>query len=196
MGGMSDSMLPLGFLFFGIMVFGFLRKKAGNVVARSQYPALAERLGLVHKPSPYRNGIGRLEGVFDGYSVSVDPDDQRRIFVRFANSPRVELHSYVHNKRPSAGQKNFRPPSGTLASQFKTAQASPELIEAFSEDEALPALIKPLKFIRELKTVSVTASGVMAVFDYGNPPFIPTGIVEDVLPRLTSLASVFEPRSM
>lgn len=189
-------MVPLGFLFFGIMVFGFLRKKAGNVVARNQYPALAKRLGLVHKPSPYRNGIGRIEGVYDGYAVTVDPDDQRRIFVRFATAPRVELHSYAHNKRPSAGLKNFRPPSGVLASQFKTAQASPELIEALSDDEKLPGLIRPLKFIRELKTVSVTASGVVAVFDYGNPPFIPTGIVEDILPRLTALASVFEPRSM
>lgn len=191
-----DGALPFGgFLFFGIMVFGFLRKKAGNVVARSQYPGLAEKLGLSHTPSSYKKGVGRLDGHFDGFDVSVDPDDQRRIFVRFQHSPDVSLHSYAHNKRPSAGQQSFRPPAGILSSQFKTAQASPDLIEVFTTDSALPSLLRPLKFIRELKTVSVTSSGVVAVFDYGNPPFIPAGIIEDVLPRLTSLAAVFEERS-
>jgi hypothetical protein len=183
----------MGMLFFGIMVLGFMRRQAGNVVARGLYPGLAKKLGLSYEPSEYKKGVGRLTGDYGGYRVTVDPDDQRRIFVRFAAAPAVELHSYAHNKRSSPGQRSFRPASRILSQQFKTAHASAPLIEAFNDDKALPALLKPIKFIRELKTLSVTSGGVTAIFEYGNPPYIPAGIVEDLLPRLVGLARIFEP---
>ncbi len=183
----------MGFLFFGIMVFGVMRRKAGNVVARGLYPKLAEKLGLSYEPSTYKAGVGRLVGEYEGYRVTVDPDDQRRIYLRFAGRPSVSLHSYAHNKRPAQGQRNFRPTSKVLSTQFKTAQASDEIMERLNADEALPSVVKPLKFLRELKTLSVTENGVTAVFDYGSPPYIPASIVEDVLPRLVSLAQVVEP---
>jgi hypothetical protein len=189
----SDGALPMGMLFFAIMVLGFVRRKAGNVVARSQYPGLAGRLGLKYVPSTYKTGVGRLEGDFRGFRVSVDPDDQRRIHVRFSGQPAIELHSYVHNKRSRQGQKSFRPTSRVLSQLFKTAHASPSLIETLNADERLAQQLKPVKFIRQLKTLSVSSSGVIAVFDYGNPPYIPAGIVEDLLPRLATLAQVVEP---
>jgi len=189
----ADGAAPMGLIFFAIMAFGAFRKKAGHVVARAAYPGLAERLGLEHSPSPYKNGVGKIHGNYEGYLVTVDPDDQRRIFVRFSGAPEVELHSYEHNKRPNPGLKSFRPPTGVLSGQFKTAHASDDMMENFLASERLPALLKPLKFLRELKTLSVTPGGVTAVFDYGSPPFIPAGIVDDVLPRLVGLAGVFEP---
>lgn len=188
----SDGALPMGMLFFGIMVLGFVRRRAGNVVARSMFPGLGKKLGLTFIASSYKNGVGRLEGDYRGYKVTVDPDDQRRIFLRFRTQPAVELHSYVHNKRSSPGQRSFRPVSRILSQQFKTAHASPALIEAFNANETLPALIRPIKFVRELKTLSVTSTGVTAIFEYGNPPYIPVDIVDDLLPRLVALAEVFE----
>lgn len=182
----------MGFLFFGITVFSVLRRKTGNMVARSQYPALAARLGLRFEPSSYKAGVGRLVGDYQGFHTTVDPDDQRRIYLRFKSSPEVSLHSYGHNKRPMGARRAFRPESRVLSVLFKTAHASDEMIERLNENEALSAVLKPLKFIRELKTLSVTESGIVAVFDYGNPPFIPASVVEDVLPRLASLGKVFE----
>lgn len=182
----------MGLLFFGIMVLGVARRKAGNVVARGLYPKLAERLGLTYEPSSYKAGVGRLTGEYQGYRVTVDPDDQRRIYLRFESKPAVSLHSYAHNKRPANGQRDFRPPSTVLSSQFKTAQASDAIMERINSNRELPAVIKPLKFLRELKTLSVTESGVTAVFDYGRPPYIPASVVEDVLPRLFALARVVE----
>lgn len=186
----------MGMLFFGIMVLGVVRRKAGNVLARGMYPGAAQRLGLTYVPSPYKVGVGRMEGEFQGYRVIVDPDDQRRIFLKFADSPAVTLHSYAHNKRPSKGQLSFRPASRILSAQFRTSHASPEMIDKLNQAESLEEILKPLKFLRPLKTLSVTASGVTAVFDYGSPPFIPSSVVEDVLPRLVALARIFEnPRS-
>jgi hypothetical protein len=183
----------MGMLFFGIMVYRVLRRKAGNVVARAQYPDLAKKLGLTYQPASFKDGVGRLEGTYDGYRVVVDPDDQRRIYLAFASRPAVAMHSYVHNRRSLAGQRSFRPASGVLAAQFKTAHASSEVIAALGAAQDLPETLRPLKFLRELKTLSVTESGVIAIFDYGNPPFIPVATVEDVLPRLVRLARVFDP---
>lgn len=185
--------IGMGILFFGITMFGALRRKAGNVVARGLYPGLAIKLGLRYDPSSYKAGVGRLNGVYQGYRVTVDPDDQRRIYLRFEGKPPVSLHSYVHNKRAVQGQRTFRPTSKILSAQFQTAQASDEIMARFNRDQQLPGIIKPLKFLRELKTLSVTESGVTAVFDYGSPPYIPASVVEDVLPRMAALAQVVEP---
>lgn len=189
---LSGGGIGMGLLFFGITVLGVVRRKAGNVVARGLYPRLAEKLGLTYEPSSYKGGVGRLVGKYEGYRVTVDPDDQRRIYLRFESQPAVALHSYVHNRRPANGQRTFRPVSKILSSQFQTAQASDAIMERFNRDEALPSVIKPLKFLRELKTLSVTENGVTAVFDYGSPPYIPASIVEDVLPRMAALARVVD----
>jgi hypothetical protein len=189
---LSGGGIGIGFLFFGIMVFGVVRRKAGNVVARGLYPKLAEKLGLTYEPSSYKGGVGRLIGAYEGFRVTVDPDDQRRIYLRFESRPAVALHSYAHNKRAASGQRTFRPVSKILSAQFQTAQASDALMERFNSDEELPTVIKPLKFLRELKTLSVTENGVTAVFDYGSPPYIPASIVEDVLPRMVALARVVD----
>jgi hypothetical protein len=188
-GGAS---LPMGMVFFGLMVFGVIRRQAGNIVARAQYPESAKRLGLAYEPSPYKKGVGRMEGMYQGFRVTVDPDDQRRIFLRFASAPAVELHSYVHNKRSSSGQRPFRPTSRVLSQQFKTAHGSQSVIDAVNAHPDLPGELRPFKFLKQLKTLSVTSAGVTAVFDFGNPPYIPVSIVEDVLPRLALLARVLE----
>lgn len=182
----------VGIVFFGIMVVGALRRKAGNVVARAQYPKLASKLGLNYSPSPYKKGVGKLSGQVDGYSVVVDPDDQRRIYLRFLNSPAVELHSFVHNKRAASGLRSFRPSSAVLAGLFKTSHASAEIIERLNHSDEVIESLRPLKFLRPLKTLSVTSSGIAAVFDFGNPPYIPAEVVDDLLPRLCCLARTIE----
>lgn len=189
---LSNGALPIGMLFMLATVFKVVRRKAGNVVARAQYPGLASKLGLTFTPAPYKNGVGRLSGQYKGFRVTVDPDDQRRIFIAFQSSPAVELHNYVHNKRSSTGQGSFRPGNKVLSKLFKTCHASTPLARALNESEGLGEALKPLFFVRELKTLSVTASGVIVVFDFGVPPYIPAELVDDLLPRLVKLASVFE----
>ena len=71
----------------------------------------------------------------------------------------------MHNKRSRSGQRSFRPLSRVLAAQFKTAHASPPLVQALNDADELPDILRPLKFNRQLKTLSVTESGVTAVFD-------------------------------
>ncbi len=190
---LSGGAIPMGMLFMGITVFRVLRRKTGNVVARALYPGLAKKLGLLYTESSYKNGVGRLSGTYRGFAVTIDPDDQRRIFLRFSSAPEVEMHSFVHNKLSAQGQISFRPQSSVLARQFKTSHASPALVDALNEAPEVAQQLRPLKFVRELQTLSVTESGVTAIFDYGSPAYIPSEIVDDLLPRLAALAAIFEP---
>ncbi len=189
---LSGGALPMGMVFFGIMVAGFVRRKAGHVTARNQYPRVAAQLGLTYTPSAYKTGVGKLDGVIDGYRVTVDPDDQRRIYVRFNHAPAVELHSYAHNKRPAQGTRSVRLVSPRLNALFKTTHADDSVAARLNDAKELDGQLKPLKFLRQLKTLSVTSSGITAVFDYGNPAYIPREVIDDVLPRLLAVARVVD----
>ena len=187
----NSSMLPIGMVMFAITVGGALRKRAGHIVARAHYPKLAEELGLSLTASRYASGVGKLTGTFQGFSVTVDPDDQRQIRVSFSRPVGVELWMHEHNKRPPPGMRTFRPKSSALASLFRTAHGEEE---AISKLEAAPDLdeLAKLRRLRPLKSLSVTDRGVTAVLDYGSPPFIPADVVRSLLPRLVQLARVFD----
>lgn len=182
----------MGMVFFGLMVAGAVRRKAGHITARSQYPHLGAQLGLTYTPSTYKTGVGRLDGIIDGFRVSIDPDDQRRIYIRFNHAPAVGLHSYVHNKRPAQGMRSVRLVSPRLSTAFKTAHADDAVADRLNDAKDLDEQLKPLKFLRQLKTLSVTSSGIAAVFDYGNPGYIPAEVIDDTLPRLLALAQVVD----
>jgi hypothetical protein len=174
------------------MVFAFLRRRAGNQQATKQYPALATRLGLTHRPSRYEKGVGTLSGEFRGFDVVVDPDEQRRIVVKFRGQPRIDLRSYDIPTPPPQGM-------GTLFSRDKQFDAFFKTRHVGSDEQArleeLPRpseLLAPFRHVRELKQLSMTASGVSAVFDFGNPPHIPADVVEGLLPAMVELARLIE----
>lgn len=180
---------------FGVMVLGFLRKKAGHVVAQRQYPQLAEDLGLTFIPSRYRSGVGRIVGTLTGFRVSVDPDEQKNVRVLFETPPGVELWMHVHHRRPPPGMKLFRPASPGLASLFRTAHGTQQAIarlDAAAGGETLSNMARRLRRFRQLKSLSVTEGGVTAVLDYGSPPFIPADVVRSLLDDLVGIARVFQ----
>ncbi len=184
---LSNGALPMGFVFMSFTIFSVLRRKAGHVLAARDYPALAARLGLTHRASPYKTGVGSLAGELGGLRVIVDPDDQRWIAVRYgdAHRPRIEVHTYEHNKRVPSGLRSFRVTDKKLMGWFKTSYGAAEEIQVL---EALGPVLGPLRSIRQLKSFSITSSGCTVVFDYGSPPFIPVAIVQEVVPALVQAA--------
>lgn len=193
MSGFGDGALPMGLIFFAGLVFSLLRRKTGHHLARKQYPELAARLGLAYKPSSYRSGVGTLSGTYRGFAVVVDPDEQRRIRVRFEGSPKVDLRNYEKEGRPPHDMRTVFSRDKKFDAFFKTrwaGEAERTLLEALDHPAALLA---PFRLVRELKELNVTAVGVSCVFDYGNPPFIPRDVVELLLPAMVELARLFEP---
>lgn len=186
---LKEGALPMGIVFMAFTVFGVLRRKAGHGLAARDYPALAARLGLAYRPSRYRTGVGTLSGLLGGLKVIVDPDEQRLIRVRYPEDvpmPRVELHTYEHNKKLPEDLRPLRIADRRLQGWFRTCYAAPAEAEILARE--LPALAG-LRSIRQLKTLSITPSGLTGHFDYGSPPFIPAAIVSEVVPLLCALAS-------
>lgn len=188
----SSQAVPVGLVFLGGMLLTVLRRKAGHRKAQGGYPELAQRLGLTYRPSPYRRGVGTLSGEHDGYSIVVDPDEQRRMRVKFRGAPRVDLRSYEHGARAPHGLGTIFSSDKGFDAYFKTRFAA-EDERAHIEALRRPSeLIEPLCAVRELKELTITQSGVACLFDYGNPPYIPVDVVESLLPALVKLARALD----
>lgn len=197
MSFMGDGALPMGMVFFAGLVFSFLRRKTGHRAAAKRYPALAERLGLTYRASAYRSGIGTLSGSYQGFMVIVDPDEQRRIRVRFETAPAVDLRTYERDSGPPKVMRTVFTRDKKFDGFFKTRWAADRERTILEGLERPAALVTPFRGLRELKELSITTVGVSAVFDFGNPPYIPVAIVEELLPALVNLARVFEdPRAI
>lgn len=192
MSGFGDGALPMGLLFFAGLVFGLVRRKTGHRLARKQYPELATRLGLTYRPSPYQSGVGTLSGEYRGFSVIVDPDEQRRIRLRFEGSPKVDLRNYEKEGRPPHDMRMVFSRDKKFDAFFKTRWAGEAERARLEALERPGELLAPFRLVRELKELNVTAVGVSCVFDYGSPPFIPRDVIEHLLPAMVELARVFE----
>ncbi len=191
MADWTSAGLPVGLFILGTTVFGVLRRKSGHAQARKSYPSVARELGIEHRPSRYREGLGTLVGDFEGRRVVVDPDDQRAILVRFRGEPEIELTTYEARVPPRLGQRDFRFDDRQLRARLKTSRASSLLEARLRHSEALAALL-PLLDHRQLSSFAVTASGIVARFDYGSPPYIPAPVVRETVPLLVRLAAVVD----
>jgi hypothetical protein len=185
--------LPIGLLMFAAMVWGFFRRRARQKSAQEDYPALAERLRLARRPPAHPNQIGQLYGTMRGYSVLVDPDEQRKIIVRFRGEPKLDLRSYEGPRCPM-GMEYYTAHDRAVDGYLKTRYASPEI--ALRLDEAdLRRLVQPFRerYRHDVKQLNITEHGVTCVLDFGNPPHIPAAAVEELLPALIDWAEAIEP---
>lgn len=188
----SSQAVPVGLVFLGGMVLTLLRRKKGHRDAQKEYPELAAHLGLAHRPSQFQRGVGTLSGEVDGYSVTVDPDEQRRIRVRFRGAPALDFRSYEQSTRAPHGMGTVYSSDKSFDAFFKTRFAAEEDRERIEALERPSELIEPLRAVRELKELSITQAGITCVFDYGNPSYIPVDVVRALVPALVKLAQAFD----
>ena len=197
MDWLGDGALPMGFLMFFGMVYAFIKRRASHKLASRAFPALADRLGLVHKPSPYRKGIGTLSGRLGGYRVFVDPDEQKKISLHFSGHPGVLLRNYEQNQRPPDGLSRLYSGDKRFDAYFKTRYADEEVSQRIRAHADWRPLINGLEqeFRRELVQFNVGETGVTLVLDFGNPPHIPAWAVERLLAILRDFARVIDPET-
>jgi hypothetical protein len=177
---------------FGGLVWGYFRRRAGQRQAREDFPALAARLGISFRAPSNPNQIGKLSGTVRGRSVFVDPDEQRKIIVRFRGEPNVDLRNYDTGRRPPA-MSSFSFGDRKLDSYFKTRYADPALIARLQLADWV-RLMEPftLRYVHEVKELNLTSHGVTCVLDFGSPRYIPGSAVEVLLPVMLDLADVVE----
>lgn len=187
--------MPFGLVMFIGLVWGFFRRRARFRRAKDDYPTIAERMGLKFRAGSSSTQVGQLYGVLRGFPVLVDPDEQRKIIVRFNGAPAIDLRNYESPKRTSLLKYvTFR--ERIVNEYFKTRLAAPELIERLSQLD-VSALIEPFtqRYRYEVKQLNVTTHGVTCVLDFGNPPHIPGAAIEALMPALLDWAEAIEPKA-
>jgi hypothetical protein len=186
-GGISWGRIPWGLVLGAVTVAGFLRKKSGHREAKRGFPELAERLGLNFKASPYRSGIGRISGQFRGYTVAVDPDDQRAVRVQLPHSLGLDISLEERTGRARAAYEPFRTETRGAFRRLARAYGTAEGVQRFQAARTSHE-VEALLDIRELRTFLVTEESIVMSFDFGSPPFLPVRTVERVLPVLVRWA--------
>lgn len=180
--------LPLGLVFFAGTALGVLRRRAGHVAARADYPGLAQELGLVYRPSRYTTGVGSLSGTIDGFKLVVDPDDQRRVWLTWSEPPGIVFYRHSETRRPPPGLSPIRFKNQRVAAFFSTTLATTVAAGKFGSGDEVEPFVRTLADLPALKDVSITLAGISLSFDFGSPPFIPAGVVRRVVPAMISLA--------
>lgn len=192
---LNQGSLPIGMLMFAGMVAAFVLRRARARRASRQFPELAAKLGLSHRAPTQGKGIGILSGEYRGYHVHVDPDDQRRITVRFDTAPNIDFRTYEIPRGAPPGMHTYYSSDRKFDAFFKTRFASSEVAARLAEIPTPRRLIEPFRgsYYRELKQVNITHHGVSCVFDFGNPPHLPADAVEQLLPAMIEVARIVEP---
>jgi len=188
------SALPLGLVMFAGLALGYFRRKSGHRKAQEDFPGLAKRLKLEYRAPRSRGEVGQLYGRTGGFQVFVDPDEQRKLIVRFNGAPNLDLRNYETLRRPS-GTVPFVALDQSINSFLKTRYAEPKLAERL-HDSDLAALLAPFRerYRRELKELNLTEHGVTCVLDFGYPRYLPAEAIEVLIPAMVALAKVIEPK--
>lgn len=192
---LSQGSLPIGILMFAGLFLGVAWRRLRARKATRDMPALAEMLGLAYKPSSSGRGMGTLSGAYRGYRVYVDPEEQRRITVRFEHSPEVDLRSYDVPRAAPPGMRTYFSGDKKFDAFFKTRFVGEQVAARLDAAESPRQFLEPFRgaYSRELKQVNVTDHGVSCVLDFGNPPHLPAEAVAHLLPGMLQLAELIEP---
>jgi len=193
--GIFDGGLPIGILMFLGTMIAFVRRKLGRKRAAQRFPELALQLGLEYTAPRYKGNVGVLAGTYDGRAVRIDPDDQRLIKLRFHGTPRVDLRTYENSLRPPFDMVTVHSGDRAFDRFFKTRFASEDVAARISTSSEPGQRLAPFtgRYSRHVQSVTVTAEGVVCRLDFGSPPYIPEGALNELLPACAELANLLEP---
>jgi hypothetical protein len=194
-GGLFDNGLPIGILMFVGAAYAVLRRKLGRKRAAQRFPALASALGLEHTPPRYAGNVGVLTGTYEGRILRVDPDDQRLIKLRFHGAPRVDLRTYESALRAPYDMVTVHSGDREFDRFFKTRYASEDVAARIATSARPGQHLRPFsgRYARHVQSVTVTSEGVVCRLDFGSPPYIPEGALNELLPACARLADLLEP---
>jgi hypothetical protein len=193
--GLLDGGLPIGILMFLGSAVAFVRRKLGRKRAAEHFPELAAKLGLDFTAPRYAGNVGVMSGTYEGREVRVDPDDQRLIKVRFHGMPRVDLRTYENSLRPPFDMVTVHTGDRIFDRFFKTRFASEDLAAQIGTARDIGRDLEPFmgRYARQVQSVTVTSEGVVCRLDFGSPPYIPGGALQELLPACAKLAALLEP---
>ena len=163
--------------------------------ARADYPRLAKKMNLAFKPGELEYHIGEISGVFKTFQVAVKPDDSATIEIRFKSTPDLFLSSIdPDNTDPFPGMARFDTENAAFDWYFKTRFATPAISLALKEKPSALQFVDRFvkKWSRPIQRFDISRNGIECRFKYGGQTYIPTSVLESLLPELCNFVEAFE----
>lgn len=184
--------LPIGFFLFLVTYLMLRRKRSERGKSLVDLPAFAAAESL-HYQERSAGQVGVITGQYKGYEVRIDPENGAKIWLGFANSPKVELRNFRFFKRQPSGLQQ-------MLTSFRQFEAF--FVERYVDtaaQEALLSLGDLNKLVDELKagpqrlvTVSVSPEGIECRLAIERVPYISREMLEYLLPRLLRIAQAVD----
>lgn len=169
--------------------------KRGWKNAKANYPRLAKKMNLAFNKAALNHQIGEIAGVFNGCQVAVKPDENAAIEIRFQSTPHLFLSSIdPENMKPYPGMVRFDTENAAFNRYFLTRFASPAISSVLTETSGALQFVDLFvkKWARPIQRFDISRNGIACRFKYGVQSFIPTSVLESILPELCSFAESFE----
>jgi hypothetical protein len=194
-GGLFNGALPIGLLMFVGTLVAYVQRKLGRKRAARRFPDLARELGLDYTAPRYAGAVGIMAGTYGNRTVRIDPDDQRLIKVRFIGAPRIDLRTYENAVRAPADMITVYSGDRAFDRFFKTRFAGEDVAARIANDGSPSRHVEAFmgRYARQVQALTVTSDGVVCRLDFGSPPYIPAGALQDLLPACIALADLIEP---
>jgi hypothetical protein len=168
------------------------RKRTQRGKSLLDLPAFAAAESL-HYQERTTGQVGVVTGRYRGYEVRVDPENGCKIWLGFANRPKVELRNFRFLKRQPQGLQqmvtSFRQFDAFFVERYVDAVAQDALLSLGD----LNKLVDELKTCpQRLVTVSVSPEGVECRLAIERVPYISRDMLEYLLPKMVRIAQAVD----
>ncbi|MCP3874459.1 MAG: hypothetical protein GY699_15055 [Desulfobacteraceae bacterium] len=160
--------------------------------ARNSMPGIANRFNLTFVPAKQHHQMGKIQGAYDHYNVSIEPDNNATIRIEIPGLETVRLSTTKKARLLKfEGMKSFE-----FKNPFFDRIFSLKLIEnntKLSSMTSSESLVSIEQFYNQWKSkirYIKLSNGVLACsLKYGQATFIPESAVNELLPGLAALST-------
>ena len=174
--------------------------KLGWKRARKNFPNVAAQFGLEYLLPKLNYQIGEIKGEYNGYKISIRPDDLAFIGVTQIGSSRFDnlrfklSTSQSQLTSPPEGMMQFESGNSEFDAFFNTRYAIHDAAIILTNNPSNLVYIGQFRkaWKNKICYVEVDDFGVRCSLKYGVSSYIPADILEKILPDLCELAKIFE----
>lgn len=163
--------------------------------AKVKMPDVARRFNLTYLPSPQKHQMGAAKGIFGGYEVSIEPDSNASIKIEIPGLSALHISTTAPGIAPFAeGMENFDFGNPDIDRLFRTRRV--EAGKRVVSDTDSKNLAATLEFFQKwkfkIRYLKLSMGTMTCSFKYGQATYIPDSALNELLTRLTALASTLE----
>jgi len=172
------------FRYFDIFWFGFR-------ACKKNLKKTAIQLNLKFIPPTYKYEIGKVEGLYKGYNVQIEPDSNATITVALKNMPNIEFRK---SKNQKVNPKHID--GGKYFNEFfktRTAHKHDKVEKGIQASKNEFAFLKESTLAKSyIDYLSVDEYDLRISLKHGFNSYIPAKLIKPLLDDLTTLAKILE----